>query len=616
MARSLSKAPRRPGTERGRGILHRGIRLLLVLACVGLLVAGAAAESGAFEVRAWVDKTEATLEDHIFLTVSISGQRRLPSDPILPPLPDFSVTKGGSSSQTRIVNGSIHTSVEATYLLAPRRAGSFTIGPVRIEKKGRTYQSQPISVKILPAASSTEARPMAFVTQHVDVRDPYVHQQIVYTFRFLRRVRSVEAQWDPPSFQGFWVEDIGKERQYEKVLNGQRYAVTELKKALYPLSEGPAEIGETLLACQLVVPRTGTLRGMDGFFGSSFFGSRAPTITKNLRAEPIPLDIRPLPEAERPEAFEGLVGSFVVRAETGQNRLRVGDSTTLTVTVTGNGNLRDLVELSPEDMPGFKVYPDKPSFQVDIRGDTLDGTMLLKKALVPLKAGTLEIPPQEVPYFDPEKGSYQIAGTAPIMLTVEEGGEKEPLHLVTSAALPGSKSSIKILGKDILPIHTGLAGARRQAPSGTSLYATLASLLLPPCIFLACYGRKRRQERLETDRHIVRRKGARKKANRLLREAKRRVRQPEDKEYFGELSRSLKGLVGDKLNLNTLACTPVEIERCLLDQRIGEEEAQGTREFLEELEYDQYVSTRLEAGEREARYKKAQKLLAQMDKRL
>jgi hypothetical protein len=199
---------------------------------------------------------------------------------------------------------------------------------------------------------------------------------------------------------------------------------------------------------------------------------------------------------------------------------------------------------------------------------------------------------------------------------VEENGETEPLHLVTAAALPGSKSTIKILGKDILPIHTGLAGARRQVPTGMSLYATLGGLLLPPCIFLACYGRKRRQERLETDQHILRRKEARKKANRLLRETRRRVRQPGDKEYFGDLARSLKGLVGDKLNRNTLAYTPMEIEQCLLDQGIDEKQARGTREFLEQLEYDQYVSTRLEADEREARHKKAQKLLVHLDKRL
>jgi hypothetical protein len=582
---------------------------------VGLVLAGTAGPSDAFHVRAWVDKAEATLEDQIFLTVSISGQRRLAGDPELPPLPDFHVTRGGSSSQTQIVNGSISTSVEVTYLLTPRRVGTFTIGPVRVEKKGRTYRSEPITVKILPAASGTEASPMAFVTQQVDVQDPYVHQQVVYTFRFLRRVQSVEAQWDPPSFQGFWVEDLGTERQYQKVVNGQRYAVTELKKALYPLSAGRSEIPETLLTCKLVIPQEGSLRGRDGFFGSSFFGSRARTLTKNLRAEAIPIQVRQLPEEGRPEGFQGLVGNLSIQAEAGETRFRMGDSTTLTVTVTGNGNLRDLVAISPEDIPGFKVYPDKPTFEMDIRRDSLYGTKVFKKALVPVETGSLRIPPQEVPYFDPDKGSYQIASTAPIPLTIEADGEKEPLHLVT-AALPGSKSSIKILGKDILPIHTGLTGARSQVPSGMGLYATVGSLLFPPFAFLVGYGWKRKQERLETDQHIVRRKEARRKANLLIKEARTRIRQPEDQEYFGQLSRSIKGLVGDKLNLNTLAYTPVEIQRCLLERGIGEEEAQGIRAFLEELEYDQYVSTRLEAGEREARYREAQRLLTRLGKRL
>jgi hypothetical protein len=213
-------------------------RLLVLALLAVVLVAGAAERASALEVRAWVDKTEATLEDQIFLTVSVSGVRRLPGEPVLPALPEFSVTRGGTSSSTEIVNGSIRTSVEVTYLLAPRRVGTCTIGPVRIEIKGRTFESQPLSVKILPAEASAESRPMAFVTQQVDTDSPFAHQQIVYTFRFFRSVQSVEAQWEPPSFQGFWVEDLGKESQYEKIIGGQRYAVTELKKALYPLSEG------------------------------------------------------------------------------------------------------------------------------------------------------------------------------------------------------------------------------------------------------------------------------------------------------------------------------------------------------------------------------------------
>jgi hypothetical protein len=294
----------------------------------------------------------------------------------------------------------------------------------------------------------------------------------------------------------------------------------------------------------------------------------------------------------------------------------VGDSTTLTVTVTGDGNLRDLVTLAPGDMPGFKIYPDKPSFGLDIRGDRLLGTKVFKKALVPLEEGVLEIPPQEVPYFDPEKGAYRIARTAPFTLTVEQDGETEPLHLITAAALPGSKSSIKVLGKDILPIHTGLTGARKQIPANVSLALYLGTLLLPPCVFLVCFERKRRQERLETDQHILRRKGARKKANLLLKEARKRVREPEDRELYGELARALKGLIGDKLNLSTLAYTPVEIQGCLLDRAVREEDARKVREFLEQLEYDHYVSTRLEPGERDTCYREAQRFVAQLDKKL
>lgn len=611
---------RRSATGRAVQRLLLRARLLLVLLLAVVLLAGAAEPSTALEVRAWVDKTEATLEDQIFLTVSVSGARRLPGEPVLPPLPEFSVTKGGTSSRTEIVNGTIRTSAEVTYLLAPRRVGTYTIGPVRIESKGHTFESQPLVVKILPADSSAESRPMAFVTQHVDVVSPFVRQQIVYTFRFFRRVQSVEAQWEPPSFQGFWVEDLGKERQYEKIIGGQRYAVTELKKALYPLSEGSGKIEETRLACKLVIERTRSPRSGDSFLdnsflGGSFFGRQTQTITKNLRADPILLDIRPLPEAGRPDGFEGLVGSFAVRAEVGQTELRAGDSTTLTVTVTGDGNLRDLVALSPEEIPGFKVYPDKPSFQLEIQGERLLGTKVFKKALVPLEDGILEIPSQEIPYFDPGTGSYRIARTDPFTLKIEKNGEKEPLHLVTADALPGSKSSIKIIGHDILPIHTGLAGAQEQIPLGTSLYAMLGGLLMPPLVFVVCYSRKRREERLEIDQHILRRKGARKQADRLLKEARKRTRQPEDQEFFRLLARSLKGLIGDKLDLTTLAYTPTEIEVCLTKKGFREEEVRELRRFLEQIEYDQYVSKRLEANEREARYRQAKKILARLDRR-
>ncbi len=584
------------------------LSLLLVFLNLSLIVRQG--ECAPLKIKAWTDKTQATIEDQIVLTLSVSGEGNLSSPPQLPPLPDFSVTKEGKSSRTQIINGHFASSIEFTYILIPRRTGVFTIKPARIKHKGHFYLSDPIQLRILPADASRKEHPLAFITQHVDKKNPYVHQQIVYTFRFFRRLDATEAHWEPPSFQDFWVEDMGKERQYKKVFNGKTYLATEIKKILFPLSDRAGDIPECLLTCKLIKPRARNY-GFD-----SFFSSRGQSIKKALHAKPIHLNIRQLPSADRPADFSGLVGSFQIAAEVGGTRLRTGDSTTLTVTVSGMGNLRDLVTLSPEIIPGFKIYPDKPNLQLKAQDNIIKGTKVFKKALVPLREGSLEVPPHEITYFDPSQEIYQTAKTSPITLIVEKGQQAEPLHLVQSSLLKGGKSSIKILGEDILPIHTGLSGARLHMPSNKILFIYLLIFLISPGAFLTGLITKKKKERFEFDHHLVRRKGARKKANKILHEAKKRINQGEDKEFFRQLSRSIKGLIGDKLDISALAYTPDEIYECQHQKGLDTKRAKGLKEFLKDLEFRQYVAAKSDLQEREALFKRAEKLVALLDKKL
>jgi len=384
----------------GEGRRNRGKALALPLRLVFLAIVIALVflcDEGECEdekVRAHVDKTEATLEDQILLTISVAGSKRHTGTPQLPPIRDFTITVGGTSSKTEIVNGKVSSSLDFTYLLTPRRVGNFTIGPVRLKHKGRMYESKPIQVRILAADSSAGENRLAFVTQEVDVESPFVHQQIVYTFRFYQKAQALEAQWEPPSFDGFWTEELGKERQYQKVLGGTRYSVTEIRRALFPNSPGPLENGAPLLTCKLVLQtsRSRRHRSLDDFFMNPFLGSRGQTVNKILRADPILLNVWPLPELGRPEGFQGLVGSFDIQGKVGETRLRTGDSTTLTVTISGMGNLRDLVDIPPETVDGFKIYPDKPTFQLSIQDNKIVSQKVFKKALVPLQEGGLEVP--------------------------------------------------------------------------------------------------------------------------------------------------------------------------------------------------------------------------------
>ena len=605
-------APSRAARTAGRSLPVLWVLLLLYLA--------SPADVRALEVRAWVDKNEATLEDQILLTLSVTGERRLTGEPVLPPLPDFQVSNGGTSSRTEIRNGQIQSSAERTYVLTPRRTGRFTIGPIRVSRKGHTALTEPIEVHILAASSQTSEAPLAFVAQEVDKDSPFVNQQVLYTFRFFRRVQAMEANWDAPSLQGFWAEDLGKERQYEKVIQGQRYLVTEIRKALFPLAPGTIRIDGTVLSTKLVMPKVRSLgrRGFfdDDFWPDSIFGGRGRTVQKNLHTDPIALTVRALPDAGRPEGFRGLVGTFRVKAEVGDARLHTGDSTTLTVTVSGMGNLRDLEPITPEELPGFKLYPDKPTLDLNTDGDLVHGTKVFRTALVPLEAGTLTVPPQKIVYFDPKAEAYRVEQTSPIALTVEEGANAEPLHLVQGSGMAGTKKTIQVLGKDILPVHTGLGAARSQVLSGVGLWAYTLGLLLPPAAFLGCLVWKRRRERLRNEVHILQRKAARKNARRALKEAHGLMGGSDDAELFRQLARAVKGLVGDKLTLSALACTPAEIHRTLRENGVEEPLADEVRRFLDELEYRQFATAGTQPAEREACVKQAGELVARLDRRL
>ena len=74
-----------------------------------------------------------------------------------------------------------------------------------------------------------------------------------------------------------------------------------------------------------------------------------------LRTEPIKLHVRPLPKYGKPKSFLPLVGEFTLKSEIGKTEFPLGESTTLTVVLEGDGNLRDasISELKWESIKMF-----------------------------------------------------------------------------------------------------------------------------------------------------------------------------------------------------------------------------------------------------------------------
>ena len=546
------------------------------------------AQGQEISVTATVDKNRLSLEDVLQLSIVIQGTQNTPP-PELPSLPDFRVVSAGTSSSTQYINTQRSVSITYNYRLTPMNTGTFVIGPTRVRANGKTYATQPITIAVQneaqkPSNQETTGNKNAFVVTTLSSKKAYVGEQLVYTFRLFHRVDAKNLNLRLPFDKTrFHKEELGEPKTYIKINNGLQYHVQELSLALFPLKKGLHEIPSAMIELDLFHPMKNRSR-RDPF--SQFFGQRTQTEHKVLRSQSLSIEVLPLPDGA-PEGFENIIGQFNISAELGKNDLEVGDTTTLTVTVSGKGNVQDIIFDEPDLKSYFKIYPDKPEFHQTVQNNQIMGKKVFKFALVPLEAGSRTLPKFSLAFFDPGKAQYRVAQTQPISLNIKPSAAKEELNLVQSRQQNAQAPEIEILGRDIFPIYTELdkfQNARSHSP------AFLATRFGSPVLlfFISAFIIKR-QRRMKHDVAFYRRRNAYKNATRRLKKMSEHSDPSAPKEFGRELSEILREYVGNKLNLQGKAITAEEVETRL--KEADYESAEVTRKLLERCEILQFAPT-------------------------
>lgn len=129
------------------------------------------------------------------------------------------------------------------------------------------------------------------------------------------------------------------------------------------------------------------------------------------------LQVLPFPTKGKPASFQGAIGTYDFQANlTSPSNVEVGDKIQLLLTVTGTGELEQVL---PPDLccqPGFSGFfkPSDLPPVTKIQGDTK--TFLVE--LFVLNADISSIPPIEFSFFNPTAKIYEKKTTAPIPLNV------------------------------------------------------------------------------------------------------------------------------------------------------------------------------------------------------
>lgn len=445
------------------------------------------------EVRAFVDRTKASLGESLQLTVSIRGAG---GDVDISPIRDFKVISRGTSSNYEMINGKTSWEMSYNYTLIPLKEGRLTIPPLRVNTDGEIRQTKEIIVEVVKRGEGEAEDRDLFVEAQVSNPNPYEGEQFVYTFKFYTAAQIARgANFQKPSFSGFTSKNIEGEKSYQSVVSGRGYAVSELSYILVPTGAGEKIIEPAVLECNVARSRSRSGSAFDSFFSDPFFG-RTTLDPKILRTESLKVKVKPLPPYSGDAKFSGLVGRFDIQAKVENNRLKVGDSTTLSLTIQGAGNIMDAED--PEikvPQESFKVYKDTPEESIQTGANGYFGKKVFRTAIVPVKAGQYSLEPIRIAYFDVSKGQYETRTTGPLSLMVSPSGEKDKAEVFSAPLSAGKseKTKVEFTGRDILPLKESLDALENRAaltPARFALFLTVPALLFLLLRVALIMGRK------------------------------------------------------------------------------------------------------------------------------
>ena len=395
-------------------------------------------------IIASVNHTHYTTDELVILTVTVVDNSPQQPRPILPPLDGLAVIEFDIATSVSSVNGQIQTEVVYTYELQPRRTGEITIPSVTAKIDGEIFSAPPITIVVsqgtAPAPSPGNAVPPYsfappagiegkdfFVEAVVNTSNPYVGQQVVYTFRFYQAIKLYQPpQYEMPIFNSF--DTVGLPvQEYNLDIGDRTFLISEISMALFPKTSGAITIGPG----RLTIP-------------GNFFEEPV-----ELYTGPATLQVKNLPD-NPPAGFNGAVGQFEIEASFSPQVAVANQPGTLAVAIKGIGNIHTLPEPIWPNLSNWQAYDSLGNVTTEMNNRQLTGIRLYERVITSDKVGDFVIPPTKFVYFDPVAGEYRTLSTKSLSGRIIPAPTPDPAIATANARLaqatPTAISSINAFG--------------------------------------------------------------------------------------------------------------------------------------------------------------------------
>ncbi len=321
------------------------------------------------------------------------------SEPDFSPLEkDFRIISQSSGSNISIINGEYRKSRRWSLTLVALRDGELTIPPIHFGKDtSRAYQ-----INVQPVKASEPGSQADFISElEVSREQAVVQGEVVVTQRLLSARNITAYEFSPLQTSGVEVaiESLGEVKQYQTRRGNKAYLVLEQRHAIYPQAAGQLTIEPSLASARIA------LNSGSGFdpFRSNTKTLRRTSPARNIRVDAMPSSFSgnhwlPAREVQLVEEFPD-----------GQS-FKVGEPVTRTLSLLVNGQMASqLPEFELPEIKDLKQYPDKPLLNNSKSDTGIIGVQQIKVALIPGKAGDYTLPAMEIPWWNTQSGTVEIA---------------------------------------------------------------------------------------------------------------------------------------------------------------------------------------------------------------
>lgn len=509
----------------------------------------------------------------------------------------FRGTSRGTS--VSIINGNVSRTVSNSIVVTLRanEEGTHEIEPATLSIDGKTYKTKPLTLIVLKsddANSATNADPRSrsqsavvssgnstetFTRLLLSRTSVYEQEAILATLKVYTLAPQLNfTKVTLPTFEGFAAQelDVPESNQWDiERYNDRNYKTATLRRVLlFPQQAGEIKINGGSSEVDVY-----EVQGVN-FFGQPYYD----VVSKNIITPSVEVNVKALPQ-DKPLNFTGGVGDFKLSAQLSTNEIKANEALTLTLTISGKGNLQLMQNPNIVFPSEFEAYDPQVNLDIHSGASGVSGKRVIEYTIIPRYAGTFTIPPIEIAYFNPQAKAYKTISSPEFVVEVSKGDDVE----ATSVSNFSNKDDVRLLNADIRHIKSSTSALLHTRRAYVDSWTYWLWYILPILLLIIYAIASNIYAAANADIAVNRNRKANKVALRRLKQAGVYLKERREALFYEEVLRALWGYLCDKLNMQLSALSRDNVQAELARCGINDELIVRFTQILDRCEFARYA---------------------------